>query len=101
VLHYTKLERLARDKHSGLLGQPVSYEENEVLWIWPRNLYSQHFISFVTYEWAQYKLLHYIKLERLAGDKLFELLGKLVSWKENEMLWIWPQEHCSQHLIIS
>ncbi len=31
VLHYTKLERLAMDKHSSLLGIFVSYEENEVL----------------------------------------------------------------------
>jgi hypothetical protein len=31
VLHYTRLERLARDKHSDLLGTFISYEENEVL----------------------------------------------------------------------
>jgi hypothetical protein len=31
VLHYTILERLARDKHSSLLGPFVSMEENEVL----------------------------------------------------------------------
>jgi hypothetical protein len=31
VLHYTRLERLAGDKHSSLLGPLVSYEENEVL----------------------------------------------------------------------
>jgi hypothetical protein len=31
--HYTKLERLARDKDSSLLGPFVSYEENEVLGI--------------------------------------------------------------------
>jgi hypothetical protein len=34
VLHYTGLERLARDKQSSLLGRFVSYEENEVLSIW-------------------------------------------------------------------
>ncbi len=31
VLHYTRLERLAWDKHSSLLGPLVSYEENEAL----------------------------------------------------------------------
>jgi hypothetical protein len=31
VLHYTKLERLARDKHSSLLSLFRSYKENEVL----------------------------------------------------------------------
>jgi hypothetical protein len=30
VFHYTKLEKLARDKHSSLLGSFVSYKENEV-----------------------------------------------------------------------
>ncbi len=28
VLHYTSLERLARDKHSNLLNPFISYEEN-------------------------------------------------------------------------
>ena len=31
MLHYTRLERLARDKHSSLLGPFVSYEEKVVL----------------------------------------------------------------------
>jgi hypothetical protein len=31
VLHYTKLEKLARIKHSSLLGPFVSYKENEEL----------------------------------------------------------------------
>ncbi len=34
VLHYNKLERLVSDKHSSLLGTFVSYEENEVVYIW-------------------------------------------------------------------
>ncbi len=29
----TKLEGLAKNKHSSLLGPFVSYEENEVLWM--------------------------------------------------------------------
>ncbi len=37
ILPYnTKLDRLGRHKHSSLFGLLVSYEENEVLWIWPR-----------------------------------------------------------------
>ncbi len=31
VLHYTRLERVARDKHYNLLDLYVSYEENEGL----------------------------------------------------------------------
>jgi hypothetical protein len=30
VFHYTRLEKLTRDKHSRLLGPFVSYEENNV-----------------------------------------------------------------------
>ncbi len=33
VLHYTRLEKLAEDKHSSLLALLISYEEKEVLWI--------------------------------------------------------------------
>jgi hypothetical protein len=31
----------------------VSYKENELLWIVHLESYSQHFIFFETYEWAQ------------------------------------------------
>jgi hypothetical protein len=31
MLHYTTLERVARDQHSCLLGPLVTYEDNEVL----------------------------------------------------------------------
>jgi hypothetical protein len=31
VVHYIRLERLARDKHSSLLVPFISYEENKVL----------------------------------------------------------------------
>jgi hypothetical protein len=31
VIHYTRPERLDKDKHSSFLGRHVSYEENEVL----------------------------------------------------------------------
>ncbi len=33
MLHYTKLEKLAKEKYSSLLVPFVSYEENEVLWL--------------------------------------------------------------------
>ncbi len=48
-------------KHSSLLGQFVSYEENEVLWIRPQGPYSQRFIFFITYELAN--KLEYLLLE--------------------------------------
>jgi hypothetical protein len=56
VLHYNRLESLASNKHSnllGLLGLFLSYDENEVLWIRSLGTYSQHFILFVTYKQAQ------------------------------------------------
>jgi hypothetical protein len=31
VFHYTRLERVTRDKHSSLLDSYASYEENEVV----------------------------------------------------------------------
>ncbi len=72
MLHNTKLERLGKYKPSSLSGLFISYEENEVLWIQPQGLYSQHFIFFVTYESAQeVRLFHNYKLERLTSDKHF------------------------------
>ncbi len=44
---------LTIDKHYNLLGQFLSYEENEVLLIHTQIRYSQHFIAFETYIWAQ------------------------------------------------
>ena len=41
LFHNTKLEMLTSDKHSNLLGQFLSYEENEVLWIRTLGLYTQ------------------------------------------------------------
>jgi hypothetical protein len=39
VLHYTRLEKLARDKHSSLVDPFVSNEENKVLWKRPQDLF--------------------------------------------------------------
>ncbi len=46
--------------------------------------YAQHFIFFITYEWAQLaNVLHYTILERLAIDKQSNLYGQFVSYEEN------------------
>ncbi len=52
-------------------------------------LYSQHYIFFVTNKWVQYaSLLHGIRLQRLTNVKRSNLLVQLVSYKEKEVLWI-------------
>jgi hypothetical protein len=38
LLHYTRLEKLAKDKHSSLLGPFKIYVENEVFRLWPLGL---------------------------------------------------------------
>jgi hypothetical protein len=49
--------------------------------------YSQHFIFFVTYEWApKARLLHYTGVERLFRDKNHSLLSSFVSCKNKEVL---------------
>ncbi len=53
VLQYTMVKSPAKDKHFSLLGPFVSYEENEKLRIRHLDPYSQHYIFFVTYEWAK------------------------------------------------
>ncbi len=53
MLHNTQLDGLESYKHYSLLDLFVSYEETEVLWIWPLGPYSQNFIFFVTYESVQ------------------------------------------------
>ncbi len=55
--------------HLGKMTQE-SYKENQALSMQPQGLYSQHFIFFVTYEFAQEaRALHYTRLERIARDK--------------------------------
>ncbi len=53
VLIYYKLQRFSRDKRSRTIYRRISYKE-KVLKIQPLEPNSQHFIFFVTYEWAQY-----------------------------------------------
>jgi hypothetical protein len=79
VLHHTKLETLARDKRSSLLGPLVNNEENEVLSIHNQDTYSEYFIFFITYEWVVN-----IRLEMLARDKQPSLLGPLLSNEEKK-----------------
>jgi hypothetical protein len=50
-------------------------------------LYSQHFIFFVTYKWAQLaSVLNNFRMEWLATDKRPNLLNPFVSYEENEEL---------------
>jgi hypothetical protein len=53
AIHYTMLEHIFCDKHTTLFRAFVNYKENEALWKLPLSQYSQNFIFFITYEWAQ------------------------------------------------
>ncbi len=56
-----------------------------MLWIWSQVQYSQQFIFFNTYDFAQQaKVLHTVRLEMLAKDKHSSLF---ISYKENKVLW--------------
>ncbi len=63
VLHYTILERLAKEKHSNLLGPFILYKENEGLW--SQVSQSQYLIFFVNYE--------SVRLESIDRDKCSSL----------------------------
>jgi hypothetical protein len=63
--------------------------------------FSQHFIFFITYEGLN-------KLERFLLISLSSLVKYntglliiLISYKENEVMWIWLQEAYSWHFIFS
>ncbi len=47
--------------------------------------YSQHFIFFVTYEWARYVRLLKVRLERLARYKHSCVFCSMVSYEEKNM----------------
>ncbi len=88
-------------KHSSFLGQCMSYEENEVLWIWSLESYSQHFILFITYTRAQWPIVFVPgNTFLLSVMKHSSLLGPCVSYEENKVLWIWSLESYSQHFIL-
>ncbi len=80
MLHYTRVERLDKDKIDLLLGLFVSYK---VSWIWPLSLNLKHFIFLVTDKLVwQDGVLDYTRMERLAKDKRYSLLDPFVSYKE-------------------
>jgi hypothetical protein len=100
VLHYSRIERLARDKYSTSLGLFLSYEETEVLGVCGQGLYSHHFIFFITYKWAQYTtVVQYNRLERLARDKYSTSLGLFLSYEETKVLGVCGQGLYSQDFI--
>jgi hypothetical protein len=82
VLHYARMEKFARDKHSSLLDPFEGHKEKEVLWIQFHVSYLQHFIFFITYEWTQHaEVLHYTRLRKLARDIDYSFLDPFVSHK--------------------
>ncbi len=100
VLNNNRLEKLATNKHARFLGPFVSFGENEVLWIRDQGPYSQHFIFFATYKWAQKAwVLNNTRLEKLASNKHSSLLGQFLSFGENEALSIRDDGPYSQHFI--
>jgi hypothetical protein len=84
LVSFSRLERLAKDKHSSLLWPFVSYEENYVWWILHWGLYSH---LSITYKWAKLVWLsHYTMSERLAMDKHSNSMGQLVSYEEKSVV---------------
>ncbi len=61
MLHYTKLERLARDEHFSLMGPFVTYVMNELNTL----------------------ILHCTKVERLARDKHYSSMDQTISNEES------------------
>jgi hypothetical protein len=49
-------------------------------------LYSQHFIFYVSYKWAQEASVPLNQAEKLSRDKHISFLGPSLSYKENEVL---------------
>ncbi len=90
----TRLEKLARDKHSSLLGPFIGYEENELLWVRPQDLFiTLHFITNLY-------MGPITSLEKLSRDKHSNLLEPFIGYEENEVLWIQPQVPYLQHFML-
>jgi hypothetical protein len=51
-------------------------------------LYSQHFIFFVTYEWAQKAGVKLPSVGKVCQGQTLLLIGPFVSYKDNEVLLI-------------
>ncbi len=61
--------------------------------------YSQNFIFFITYKGAQYARVFVRGKPLLSSQMLqYSLLGPFVSYKGNEVFWIW--QHCQFHRTI-
>jgi hypothetical protein len=76
VLHSTRLERLARDKHSSLFDAFENFANKR-----HPGPCSQHFSFFITYERAQKaRVLHWARQERPARDKHSSLFGQFESF---------------------
>jgi hypothetical protein len=108
VLHYIRLSRLARDKHSSLLGLFVKIQGPVKLahgCLYTQGPCSQHFFFFASYKYApQASVLHYIGLSRLARDKHSNVLGLFVKIQGPAKLaygCLHVQEPYSQHFIFS
>ncbi len=96
----TILSSLVWYSTGNLLAPIESHEENEVLWICPLELHSQHLIFFVTYKKLQLatvfvpnKPFHFSVIQHSS------LLGPYESYKENEVLRIRPLELNSVHFL--
>ncbi len=88
MLHYTNLERLARDKHLSLFG-PFAIKNRNVVNMRP---YTKSFVFFEAFDWTQKaRVLDYTRQEILTMNKHSCFLGLLVSYKDNEVLWMWSQ----------
>jgi hypothetical protein len=94
MLHYTRLERLAKDKNYSLLGTLVSYEENECCQYGPRLHGHIHDSSFsLQLKNGPNNLACYIILgwKCLPRTKKPTLMRMIISYKENEVFSIWWQ----------
>jgi hypothetical protein len=97
-LHW--MEMFARYKHSNLLGLFLSLVEIKVFWIWHQLPYLQIFVFFAIYNWDHLaRMLHHIRLKKLARYKHSNLLGLFVILVEIKVFWIWPQLHYWQNFL--
>jgi hypothetical protein len=87
MFHNTKLERLTNDKRSNLVGQFLSYEENEVLWIRTQENNSKIACSInyvIAFGWLLFLLAGVSKIINLL---FFSLFGFLTSDKQSQIPW--------------
>ncbi len=100
ALDYTRSERPARDKHSRLLGQFVSYKKMKCCEHSPRgHIYNTSISSKLM---NRPNNLEYLLATRLSDQALSNApayWGPYIGYKENEVLWIWYLWLYSQHFI--